>query len=98
VDKVPVPACPGIRLTAGIDHIALPEKMVRRSSSQLRQEKTEQPDSYFEAYREWQRQKNPYVRTDETVWDVIRTELQLAPTCNFTPDEAMLEPKMLRDS
>jgi len=32
--------------------------MMRRGSSQLLKEKTEQPDSYFEVYRVWQRQKS----------------------------------------
>lgn len=89
IDKVPVPACQGLHLTSAIDHVALTEKMMRKSSLRLLNEKAELPDAYFDAYREWQKQKKPYVRKDQTVWDVIRTTPPMAPICNFLPAEAM---------
>jgi hypothetical protein len=87
VDKVPAPGCRGIHLTTSIDHIALTEKMMRKSPVTLLEAKTDLPDSYFDAYREWRKLKKPYVRKDRTVWDVIRTTLQMGAICNFLPAE-----------
>lgn len=69
VDKVSE-GCQGIHLTTSIDHIVLTEKMMRKSPATLLQEKTDLPDSCFDAYRVWQKQKKVYVREDQTVWDV----------------------------
>lgn len=88
IDKVPVQACQGLRLTSTIDHVALTEKMMQKSALRLVYDNAELPDAYFHAYREWQKQKKPYVRKDQTVWDVIRTTPLMAPICNFLPAEA----------
>lgn len=87
VDRVPVPACQGLRLTTSIDHIALSEKMMRKSALRLVQENAPLPDAYFDVYREWEKLKKPYVRKDQTVWDVIRTTPQIGPICGFLPAE-----------
>jgi hypothetical protein len=85
VDNVPVPACQGIHLTRTIDHIALTEKMMRKSSSALIEETTELPDENFDAYRAWQKQKNPIILKDQTVADEIRRSLGMPLICNFLP-------------
>jgi len=85
VDNVPVPACQGIHLTRTIDHIALTEKMMRKSSAALIEETTELPDAYFDAYRAWQKQKSPIILKDQTVADAIRRTLEMPLICNFVP-------------
>jgi hypothetical protein len=85
VDSIPVPGCAGIRLTNSIDHIALTEKMMRKSVNDLLRENTDLPDSYFEAYREWQKQKKPQIVKDMTIAEVVRRNADLALMCNFVP-------------
>jgi hypothetical protein len=86
VDNVPVPACQGIHLTRTIDHIALTETMMRKSSAAPIEETTELPDDeYFDAYRAWQKQKSPIILKDQTVADAIRRTLEMPLICNFVP-------------
>lgn len=85
VDSVPVPACQGIHLTRSIDHIALTEKMMRKSSAALIEETIELPDAYFDAYRAWHKRKNPIILKDQTVADEIRRTFEMPLICNFLP-------------
>jgi len=85
VDNVPVPACRGIHLTRSIDHIALTEKMMRKSSAALIEETIELPDTYLDAYRAWQKRKNPIILKDQTVADEIRRTFEMPLICNFLP-------------
>ena len=85
VDDILVPGCAGIHLTNSIDHIALTEKMMRKSVSDLLREKANLPDSYFEGYREWQKQKKPQIVKDMTIADVVRRNSDLPLICNFLP-------------
>lgn len=57
VDKVPDGSCGSVQLTKSIEHLALTEKMVRKSALALVNENTDLPDSYLDAYREWEKQK-----------------------------------------
>jgi hypothetical protein len=85
VDNIPVPGCAGIHLTNSIDHIALTEKMMRKSANDLLRENTDLPDAYFEGYREWQKQKKPQIVKDITIADVLRRNADLPLICNFLP-------------
>ncbi len=85
VDNIPVPGCAGIHLTNSIDHIALTEKMMRKSVHDLLRENADLPDSYFEGYREWQKQKKPQIVKDITIADVVRRNADLPLICNFLP-------------
>jgi hypothetical protein len=87
VDNISVPACAGIHLTKTIEHIALTEKMMRRSVSDLLRENADLPDSYFEAYREWQKQKKPEIVKNATIEDVVRRNVDLPLICNFLPSQ-----------
>ena len=87
VDNVPVPACAGLHLTRTIEHVALTEKMMRMSSGSLVRENADLPDSYFEGYRLWQKQKKPEVLKSQTMTDVIRRTADLPLICNFLPAE-----------
>jgi len=88
VSNIPVPLCPGMHLTRNIDHIAMNEKMMRKSAGKLVLENTEVADSYFDGYRLWLAEKKPKVEKNETVMDVIRkTSTGLPVICNFVPAE-----------
>ena len=86
-DNVPVSACAGLHLTRAIEHVALTEKMMRKSSGSLVRENADLPDSYFESYRLWQKQKKPEVLKNQTMTDVIRRTADLPLICNFLPAE-----------
>ena len=85
IDNVPVQACAGIHLTRTIEHIALTEKMMRKSSGDLAKDNAELPDSYLDGYRQWQEHKKPEVLKSQTVADVIRRTNDLPLIRNFLP-------------
>jgi hypothetical protein len=85
VENIPVPGCAGIHLTNSIDHIALTEKMMRKSTNDLLRENTDLPDAYFEGYREWQKQKKPQIGREMTIADVPRRNADLPLICNLLP-------------
>jgi len=87
VDDVPVPGCAGIHLTNSIDHIAVTEKMMGKSVHDLLREDADLPDSYFEGYREWQKQKKPQIVKDKTISDVIKMKVDVPLICNFLPSK-----------
>jgi hypothetical protein len=87
VDNISVPACAGIHLTKTIDHIALTEKMMRKSVTNLLRENTDLPDSYFEGYRKWQKQTKPQIVKDMTISDIVRRNFDLPLICNFLPSK-----------
>jgi hypothetical protein len=57
IDNMPLPSCNGMHLTTAIEHLAVPEKDLRKSTLQLEREGVDLPDSCFEAYRDWQNHK-----------------------------------------
>jgi len=61
VDKVPDGSCGSVQFTKSIEHLALTEKMMRKSALDLVNENTDLPDSYLDAYREWEKQKKHVV-------------------------------------
>jgi len=88
VSNIPVPLCPGMHLTRNIDHIAMNEKMMRKSAGELVLENTELVDSYYDGYRLWLAEKKPKVVKNQTVSDVIlKTSIGLPVICNFVPAE-----------
>ena len=88
IDNVPATSCQGIVLTTSIEHLALTEKMMRKSSLRLVRDDAELPDAYFSAYQEWQKQKKPDVQKNRTVEDVISRTPQIGAICNFLPQKA----------
>jgi hypothetical protein len=85
VDNITVPGCAGIRLTKTVDHIAVTEKMMRKSGGDLVRENTDLPDSYFEGYREWQKQKRPLIVKNMTIAELVRRNVDLPLICNLFP-------------
>jgi hypothetical protein len=88
VERVPVQSCGGFHLTTTIEHIALTEKMMRKSATDLVKENVDVPDSYFESYKQWERQKKHQV-LKEPLSDIIASiGSQPGPMiCNFLPAE-----------
>ena len=58
VDKVPDGSCGSVQLTKSIEHLALTEKMLRKSALDLVNENTDLPDSYLDGYREWENRRS----------------------------------------
>lgn len=73
IEKVPAQSCGGFHVTTTIEHLAIQEKALRRSTTQLITEHIELPDSYFDAYREWE-----HARRKEIIKRPLR-ELSLSP-------------------
>ncbi len=54
IENMPLASCNGMHFTTAIEHLAVPEKDLRKSTTELLKEGVELPDSYFEAYKQWQ--------------------------------------------
>ena len=89
VDKIPLQSCGEIHLTRTIEHLALTEKMMRKSGLDLLKENGDLPESSVEAYRKWQEQKKrevfkvPIQKAILTVGDVPGPMI-----CNLVPTRA----------
>jgi hypothetical protein len=59
--------------------------MMRKSVNDLLRENTDLPESYFDGYREWQKQKKPQIVKDMTIADVVKRNGDLPLICNFLP-------------
>ena len=88
VDKIPYQACGNIRLTRAIEHLAVSEKMMRKSGLVLLKDNAVLPDSSIEAYREWEGQKKHEV-TKEPLQKPIWGQGDLAGPliCNLVPSQ-----------
>jgi hypothetical protein len=53
IDGMPLPSCGGFHLTTSIEHLAVTEKALRKTTTQLLKESVALPDNYFIAYNEW---------------------------------------------
>ena len=57
IDNILLQSCGDVHLTTGIDHIALTETMMRKNALDLMKSNVDLPNSYFEAYTKWEKQK-----------------------------------------
>jgi len=64
IDDVLIGTCGDTRLTKTIEHIAFPEKIMRKSPMVLVENQAAIPDSYLAAYRQWQAGKKHDVSKD----------------------------------
>lgn len=88
IDNVPVQSCGGFHLTTTIEHMALSEKMIRKSVIKLTKNNVGLPDAYFDAYRKWEKQKKhdlTKVPLQEAILSV--SNLPGPMICNFRPNE-----------
>src|SRR2546425_2673694 len=86
IDKIPFQSCGDIHLTRAIDHLALTEKMMRKSGLVLSKDNVVLPESSIDAYRKWEEQKKHEV-VKVPIQKAILTEGNvLGPMiCNFAP-------------
>jgi len=57
VDKIPFQSCGDVHLTRTIEHLALTDKVLRKSGLALSKDKVALPESSIDAYRRWEEQK-----------------------------------------
>jgi len=86
IDKIPYQSCGDIHLTRAIEHIALNEKMMRKSELVFSKENIDLPESSIDAYRKWEEQKKHQI-LKVPIQKVILTEGDvMGPMiCNFIP-------------
>lgn len=88
IDNVPVQSCGGSHLTTTIEHMALSEKMMRKSAIDLVKNNIALPDSYFDAYREWEKKKNHKVINVPMQEAILSVETLPGPMiCNILPSQ-----------
>ena len=85
VDKIPWQSCGNVHLTRAIEHLAVTEKMMHKSSLVLSMDNVDLPESSVEAYRKWEGEKKR---------EIVKVPLQKAIVgghgpgpmiCNFVP-------------
>lgn len=89
IDNVPGESCGSIHLTTQLNHVAFPEKLMRKSDLVLLKEDTEVPDSYLESYRQWARTKHREIADLTVEVEIERlSHTQGLIICNFLPTQA----------
>jgi hypothetical protein len=88
IDKIPFQSCGDIHLTRAIEHLALTEKMMRKSGLVLSKDNVGLPESSIDAYRKWEKHKKHEV-IKVPIQKAILTEGNIAGPmiCNFVPSE-----------
>ena len=88
VDKIPYQSCGDIHLTRAIEHIALPDEMMRKSGLVLSKENVDLPESSIDAYRKWEgAKKHPIVRSPIQK-AILAQGSELGPMiCNLVPSQ-----------
>jgi len=88
IDKIPFQSCGDIHLTRAIEHLALTEKMMRKSGLVLSKDNVVLPESSIDAYRKWEEQKRHEV-VKVPIQKAILTEGNIVGPmiCNFAPSE-----------
>ena len=61
IENIPTPNCAGFHLTTAIEHLAVPEKILRKSTTDLVKDQMDLPKDYFEAYKQWQNDRHKQV-------------------------------------
>jgi len=85
VDGLPGQSCGSVHLKNSIEHLAVTEKTLRKSTTDMVKENVDLPDDYFAAYREWQQQKKPRV-LKEPLAELVRAQnVPGALICNWQP-------------
>jgi hypothetical protein len=86
--ELPGQSCGNIHLTTKIDHLAVPEKIMRKSALYLAISDVPIPDSYLEGYRGWVKQKNHEMVKLPVQDEIMRVAGFSDPMiCNFVPSQ-----------
>jgi hypothetical protein len=62
IENLPLPSCRPFHLTTVVEHLAVTEKMLRKSTIVLLSENVALPESYLDAYREWTKHRPKIVK------------------------------------
>ena len=88
IDKIPFQSCGDIHLTRAIEHLALTEKMMRKSGLVLSKDNVVLPESSIDAYRKWEERKKHEVVKVPIQKAILTEGNELGPMiCNFVPSE-----------
>ena len=88
IDKIPFQSCGDIHLTRAIEHLALTEKMMRKSGLVLSKDNVVLPESSIDAYRQWEERKKHEVVKVPIQKAILTEGNELGPMiCNFVPSE-----------
>ena len=88
IDKVSVQNCGAFHLDDDHEHMALSEKMMRKSAINLAKNNVDLSDAYFAAYRKWEKQKrhgSTKVPLQEGTLSV--SNLPVPMICDFRPSQ-----------
>jgi len=88
IDKIPYQNCGNIHLTRAIEHIALTEKMMRKSELVLSMDNIDLPESSIDAYRKWEEQKKHQIFKVPIQKAILNEGGAVGPMiCNFVPSQ-----------
>jgi hypothetical protein len=88
IDKIPYQNCGEIHLTRAIEHIALTEKMMRKSELVLSKDNINLPESSIDAYRKWEEQKKHQILKVPIQKAILTEGDAMGPMiCNFVPSQ-----------
>jgi hypothetical protein len=88
IDKIPFQSCGDIRLTRAIEHLALTERMMRRSGLVFSKDNVPLPESSVEAYRKWEEQKKHEIVKVPIQKAILSHGDVMGPMiCNFVPSK-----------
>ena len=88
IDKIPLQSCGDIHLTRTIEHLALTEKMMRKSDPDLLKDYVDLPESSIDAYRKWEEQKKHEIVKVPIQKAILPVGTALGPMiCNFVPSQ-----------
>jgi hypothetical protein len=85
IDGIPWQDCGDIHLTRAIEHLAVTEKMMRKSDLSLLKENVALPASYLEPYRTWEAQNKHEVVKVPIPKAIFQTTVPGPMICNLLP-------------
>lgn len=88
IDKIPFQSCGDIHLTRAIEHLALTEKMMRKSGLVFSKDNVSLPESSVDAYRKWEDQKKHEIVKVPIQKAILSHGDVMGPMiCNFVPSK-----------
>jgi len=85
IDKIPWQDCGDIHLTRAIEHLAVTEKMMRKSGLSPLKENVALPESYLEPYWNWETQKKHEIVKVPIQKAILQASISGPMICNFLP-------------
>lgn len=87
VDKIPWQSCGNVNLTRAIEHLAITEKMMRKSGLVMSKDAVDLPESSIDAYRKWQGQKKHEIAKVQLQQAILEKATYPGMICNFLPSQ-----------